>query len=141
MTKLIQNQENKHALHSLNYHKIRDGLFNVTKWHDNGFNTYTFASADLVEDNNTIGKQLTLQINNPHNADSIVYTVTYIYGTKPEEPTIIIRRSDASGNTYTLNDLARPKEPTQTNKMYDILYHVEKTIKRDLQSIPDTTKV
>lgn len=129
MSNLIQNEENKHVLHKLNYHKIRDGLFNVTKWHDDGFNTYTFDSSDVTEKDQTIGKRLELHIN-----EGIVYTVTYLYGDKPEEPTILIKRSDMYGETQ-LNDLANPKDPDKTNKMYDILYHVEKTIKRDLQMI------
>lgn len=138
MTKLIQNQEQTHALHALNYHKIRDGLFNVTKWHDNGFNTYTFSSNDLVEVGKTVGKQLMLQINNPHNAEGITYIVTYRYETSSDDATIVIEQSDTFGNTYPLNDLAHPSGPMQTNKMYDILYHVEKTIKRDLQAMMDT---
>lgn len=129
MSNLIQNQEDQHVLHKLNYHKIRDGLFNVTKWHDNGFSAYLFKSNDIKENNKIVGKQLELHIDG-----TLKYTVTYIYNKNPEEPTILIMRSNVYGNVR-LNDLANPDDPDKSNKMYDIMYHIEKTIKRDIQGL------
>ena len=89
MSNLIQNQEDQHVLHKLNYHKIRDGLFNVTKWHDDGFSTYLFKSNDVKENNKVVGKQLDLHINGV-----LKYTVTYIYNKNPQAPTILINKQN-----------------------------------------------
>lgn len=140
MTTLTKKQEETRALHALNYGKIRDGLFNVIKWHDNGTHTYMFNSTDLFTDNNLTGKQLRLDISNPLNGERITYGVTYYYGSENNGSTVIIEQLDLFGDRYPLNNLAHPSKPEQTNKMYDILYHVEKTIKQDLQTISQKQK-
>lgn len=136
MTDLIQKQTNMKALHALNYKTIRDGLFNVMKWLDDGNHMYAYTPTDIVKDDTIIGKHLRLDIHSRHNQDVTVYIVTYIYGTHTDDPDIVIERLDPLGNRCPLDDdNTASNRSSRKSKIYSILSHVEETIKSDfLQS-------
>lgn len=127
MSSIIQDKKSIHILHILNYNQIRDSLFNIIKWHDNGNNRYTLSSKDITDPQGTIGKELNLEIN-----DTIGYIVTYLQGDNPVEPTVTIERYNINGGIRELSNLSNTAEP---NRKYDIPFHVEKAIKKDLQFI------
>ena len=127
MSSIIQDEKSIHILHILNYNKIRDSLFNIIKWHDNGNNQYTLSSKDMADPQGTFGKELNLEIN-----DTAGYVVTYVQGDNPVEATVTVERYTVNGGIRELNNLS---DTTQPDRAYDILSHVEKVIKKDLQLI------
>lgn len=130
MSSIIQDEESIRILHILNYNKIRDSLFNIIKWHDNGNNRYTLSSKDMIDPQGTFGKELTLEIN-----DTTGYIVTYLHDDNPVEPTVTVERYNINGGIRELSNLSKP------DRKYDILFHVEKAIKKDLQFIGEKSAV
>lgn len=133
MSSIIQDEKSIHILHILNYNKIRDSLFNIIKWHDNGNNLYTLSSKDMTDPQGTIGKVLNLEIN-----DTTGYIVTYLQGDNPVEPTVIIERYKINDGIRELSNLSNT---TQSDRKYSIRSYVEKTIKKDLQFIGEKSAV
>ena len=133
MSSIIQDEKSIHILQILNYNQIRDSLINIIKWHDNGNNRYTLSSKDITDPQGTIGKELNLEIN-----DTTGYIVTYLQGDNPVEPTVIIERYNINGGIRELSNLYNT---TQSDRKYDFLSHVERTIKKDLQIIGEKSAV
>lgn len=133
MSSIIQDEKSIHILHILNYNKIRDSLFNIIKWHDNGNNRYTLSSKDMTDPQGTFGKELKLEIN-----DTAGYVVTYLQDDNPVEATVTVERYNISGGIQELSNLSDTSQPDRT---YDILFHVEKVIKKDLQLIGEKSAV
>lgn len=136
MSSIIQDEKSIHILHTLNYNEIRDSLFNIIKWHDNhdnGNNRYTLSSKDMTDPQGTFGKELNLEIN-----DTAGYVVTYLQGDNPVEATITVERYNISEGIQELSNLSGTSQP---DRAYDILFHVEKVIKKDLQLIGEKPAV
>lgn len=130
MSSIMQDEESIRILHILNYNKIRDSLFNIIKWHDNGNNRYTLSSNDMTDPQGTFGKELKLEIN-----DTTGYIITYLHDDNPVEPTVTVERYTINGGIRELSNLSKP------DRKYDILFHVEKAIRKDLQFIGEKSAV